>query len=60
MAESVSGFFGKKFLNSKISNNIALAEAPSQGKVIFSYNRTCKGAEDYMQVVEEMLDNKVF
>ena len=27
---------------------------------IFSYNRTCKGAEDYMQVVEEMLDNKVF
>ena len=60
VAESVSGFFGKKFLNSKISNNIALAEAPSQGKDIFSYNRTCKGAEDYIQVVEEMLDNKVF
>ena len=60
VAESVSEHFGNKFLKNKISNNIALAEAPSQGKDIFSYNRNCKGAEDYMQVVQEMMDIKVF
>ena len=60
VAESVSEFFGKKFLKSKISNNIALAEAPSQGKDIFSYNRNCKGASDYLELIEELLDKKVF
>ena len=59
VAQSVSEFFGKKFLKSKISNNVALAEAPSQGKDIFSYNRNCKGAEDYIKLVQEMLDIKV-
>ena len=37
IAKSVSEFFGNKFLDCKISNNIALAEAPSHGKDIFSY-----------------------
>lgn len=60
VAESVSEFFGEKFLKSKISSNIALAEAPSQGKDIFSYNRNCKGAEDYMNLVQEILEKKVF
>jgi chromosome partitioning protein len=60
VAESVSEFFGKKFLSSKISNNIALAEAPSKGKDIFSYNKNCKGASDYMLLVNEMLEKKVF
>lgn len=60
VAESVSEFFGKKFLKNKISNNIALAEAPSQGKDIFSYSRNCKGAEDYMSLTQEVLDMKVF
>jgi len=60
VAESVSEFFGKKFLKNKISNNVTLAEAPSQGKDIFSYNRNCKGAEDYMSLTQEILDMKVF
>ena len=60
VAYSVSEFFGKDFLENKISNNIALAEAPSQGKDIFAYNKHCKGAEDYKQLVEEMINKKVF
>ena len=60
VAESVSEFFGKKFLESKISNNIALAEAPSQGKDVFSYNRHCKGAQDYLKLVEEIMKKGVF
>jgi chromosome partitioning protein len=60
IADSVLGFFGKKFLNSKISNNIALAEAPSQGKDIFMYNRSCKGASDYEDLCNEMIEKGVF
>lgn len=60
IAESVSEFFGKKFLQSKISNNVALAEAPSQGKDIFSYNKNCKGAEDYSNLVDEIIKNGIF
>ncbi len=55
IAESVSEYFGDKFLNSKISNNIALAEAPSQGKDIFLYNKNCRGATDYEELCNEML-----
>jgi chromosome partitioning protein len=60
VAESVEEFFGDKFLQSKISNNIALAEAPSQGKDIFAYNKSCKGAEDYVVLVNEMIEKGVF
>ena len=59
IAESVKGFFGEKLLDTKISNNIALAEAPSQGKDIFLYNKSCKGAQDYNELCEEMIKKKV-
>jgi chromosome partitioning protein len=60
IAESVADFFGNKLLNSKISNNIALAEAPSQGKDIFIYNRNCKGATDYNDLCNEIIEKGVF
>jgi chromosome partitioning protein len=60
VADSVEQYFGNKFLKSKISSNIALAEAPSQGKDIFSYNRNCKGAEDYSILVDEIIQSGVF
>lgn len=60
VADSVEQFFGNKFLQSKISSNIALAEAPSQGKDIFSYNKNCKGAEDYSVLVDEIISNGIF
>lgn len=59
VAESVKSFFGEKLLDTKISNNIALAEAPSQGKDIFLYNKNCKGAQDYNELCEEMIKKKV-
>lgn len=57
--ESVKTFFGDKVMETKISNNITLAEAPSQGKDIFWYNKTCRGAVDYRNLCEEMTDKKV-
>ena len=59
VAQSVAEFFGNKFLHNKISNNIALAEAPSQGKDIFSYSRNSKGAEDYLMLVNEMIEERI-
>lgn len=55
IASSVLEFFGDKSLTTKISSNIALAEAPSQGKDIFLYNKSCKGATDYDDLCNEML-----
>ncbi|MEY3403494.1 MAG: hypothetical protein RLZZ86_3110 [Cyanobacteriota bacterium] len=60
VAGSVEEFFGNKFLKNKISSNVALAEAPSQGKDIFSYNKNCKGADDYVVLVDEIIKNGVF
>jgi chromosome partitioning protein len=59
VSESVKRFFIDKVMETKISNNIALAEAPSQGKDIFWYNKTCKGAQDYRALCDEMIEKKV-
>ena len=56
VSEMIKDFYGDKMLESKISSNIALAEAPSQGKDIFLYNKNCKGATDYKQLCEELLE----
>lgn len=59
IAENVKEFFGEKLLNTKISSNIALAEAPSVGKDIFLYNKSCKGALDYSDLCDELIKMKV-
>ena len=58
VAESVREFFGEKLMDTKISDNIALAEAPCHGKDIFLYNKKCKGAEDYENLCFELLKKK--
>lgn len=58
-AESIKEFFGEKLMENTICNNIALAEAPSSGQSIFQYSPTCRGAEDYRALCEEMLKKGV-
>ncbi len=58
VAEDVRGMFGDTLLKTNISSNIALAEAPSAQKDIFSYDNTCKGAMDYMALCEEILEKE--
>lgn len=60
IAESVSDFFNDKFLTTKISNNVALAEAPAQSKDIFLYNRSSKGAVDYADLCNELIQKGIF
>ncbi len=51
----VKSFFGDIVFESKIRQNIKLAEAPSHGQTIFDYDPCSNGALDYMQLAEEVL-----
>lgn len=53
--ENVEAYFPDKIFNTKIRNNVSLAEAPAQGLDIFSYKPRSNGAEDYNNLVDEIL-----
>ena len=48
--------YGHWVLESSIRSNIALAQAQEQGMDIFTYDRTAKGAYDYLQLAKEVLE----
>lgn len=48
-------YFGDMVFETKIRDNIALAEAPAQRKDIFEYNPGSAGAEDYLALAQEIL-----
>jgi chromosome partitioning protein len=53
--EEVAKNFGEILCDTAIRVNIALAEAQSNGKDIFEYDPTSNGAQDYSQLVKEIL-----
>ena len=53
--ETIVTYFKEKVYNSKIRQNIALAEAPAQGLDIFRYNISSPGADDYWDLTQEFL-----
>ncbi len=53
--DTINTYFKEKVFRAKIRENIALAEAPSAGLDIFSYNPKSYGAEDYMLLCKEIL-----
>lgn len=53
--DKIKEYFGKKLLKPFIRENIALAEAPSYGKDIFSYNNNSHGAKDYLALCKEII-----
>jgi chromosome partitioning protein len=54
--EEIKKQFGKLVFKSIIRDNIALAEAPSEGKTIFEYRRSSYGAEDYLNLCAEIIE----
>jgi len=56
VVEKLKERYGVLFLESMIRENIVLAEAPEQGKDIFSYRPRSYGAEDYLNLCREILD----
>ncbi|MEA3451818.1 MAG: ParA family protein, partial [Bacteroidota bacterium] len=53
--ETIKTYFKDKVYNSKVRQNIALAEAPAGGEDIFRYNISSAGANDYWDLVQEFL-----
>jgi len=58
VAEDLRSFFKDEVLRTVIPRNIRLAEAPSYGKPILSYDVRSKGAESYIQLAKEILANE--
>ena len=58
VADDLRGFFKNEVLRTVIPRNIRLAEAPSFGKPILSYDVRSKGAESYIQLAKEILANE--
>ncbi len=56
--ESVQNYFGDLVFNTCISENVALAEAPARAMTIFEYAPKSQGAQDFMDLVNEVLYGK--
>lgn len=57
VAADLHSFFGAQVFKSVIPRNVRLAEAPSHGKPIMFYDIHSKGAEAYMQLAKEVIEN---
>ena len=52
----VKNYFGNKVYNTFIKRNVRLGEAPSHGKPIVLYDAASTGAQNYMNLVSEILN----
>ena len=57
VAADLREFFGPEVLKTVIPRNIRLAEAPSHGKPILTYDPGSRGSEAYIQLAKEILTN---
>ena len=58
VAADLTEFFGDKVFKTIIPRSIRLAEAPSFGKTILSYDPRSRGAESYIKLAKEILDHE--
>lgn len=57
VADEVKKYFDDKVFKTVIDRNVRLSEAPSYGKPIILYDAISRGAENYMNLAEEILSN---
>ncbi len=55
--DEIREFFKEKVFQTVIPRNVALAEAPSHGKPVLSYNSASSGAKAYLDLAKELLTN---
>ncbi len=58
VSEEVRRFFGNKVFNTVIPRNVTLGEAPGHGKPAIYYDYRSKGAQSYLSLAKEMLNEK--
>lgn len=56
--EKIEAYFPDKLFNTRIRNNISLAEAPSYGMDIFQYKNNSNGAKDYAALTKEIIEQE--
>ena len=52
---NIRQYFGDKVFKTLIRKNVRLAESPSHGKVIFQYDDSSSGAQDYQSLADEVM-----
>jgi chromosome partitioning protein len=55
VVQELNEYFGEKVYKTFIKRNVRLGEAPSHGKPILLYDATSTGAQNYMDLVTELL-----
>lgn len=58
VADDLKEFFSDEVLETVIPRSIRLAEAPSYGKPILMYDPRSRGAESYIKLAKEILENE--
>ena len=57
VAEDVRNCFSEKVFNAVVPRNVRLSEAPSFGKPIILYDIMSTGAESYLNLAKEIMQN---
>jgi len=58
VAAELRQHFGDKVYKTMIPRNVTLAEAPSHGKPVLLYDIRSKGAQSYLELAKEVIDNE--
>ena len=58
VSDTIRTYFGDLVFETVIKTNVALAEAPSDGKTIFEYAPRERGADDYRELANEIESGK--
>ena len=58
VVSEVQKYFKSKVYNTVIPRNVRLSEAPSHGKPVIYYDNKSKGAQVYMDLAREVIDNE--
>jgi chromosome partitioning protein len=58
VAEDVRSYFSGKVFKVVITRNVKLSEAPSFGKPIILYDIMSTGAENYLSLAKEIMQNE--
>jgi chromosome partitioning protein len=56
VAEEVKNFFKEEVYETVIPRNVTLSEAPSHGKPVILYDARSRGAQSYLQLAKEILN----
>ena len=58
VSDQLKGHFGAKVFDTVVPRNVRLAEAPSHGLAALQYDRGSKGAQAYLHMARELIDQQ--